>query len=189
MTRKLEMNRTIRASKSRPSCFGRQWCHPRQYRGCAFADGCGARMVSAHGLILSANIIVGYQIAFLLGSRGWRMHVVHTDRQAYEMILKGNVSIVVADIDASGLGGLAALVYCQRRWPSIRTFAVTRGDDAYLEKLARDMAGCRGFFYLSGEGLEIDMHSGMAARLASQAPGLNAGESSPPLQQAQGGIS
>lgn len=126
-------------------------------------------METAQGLILSANIIVGYQVAFLLGACGWRMRVVHADRQVYELIPKGGVDVVVADIDAGGLGGMAALVYCQRRWPSITTFAITRGDDAYLEKLARDMGGSRGCFYLVDGRMEIDMHSGVAATLSRQA--------------------
>lgn len=168
------MTQAKRASEGLPACFGRQWCHPRQYRGCASREACGARMEAGQGLILSANIIIGYQIAFLLGSCGWRMQVVHADRQIYELIPKGGVDIVVADIDAAGLGGMAALVYCQRRWPSIMTFAVTRGDDAYLEKLARDMGGCRDFFYLAEGRMEVDMHIGMGAALLRQASGKQA---------------
>lgn len=119
----------------------------------------------AKGLILSANIIIGYQIASLLNACGWRMQVVHTDRQAYAQILQGNVNVVVADIDASDLGGMAVLFYCKQHRPSIRRFALTQGTDSYLEMLARDMGGCEGFFYRPGGRLEIDTHTGMAARL------------------------
>lgn len=130
---------------------------------------------SAQGLILSANIIVGYQIASLLNTYGWSMQVVHTDRQAYALILQGNVDAVVADIDASDLGGMAVLFYCKHHQPSIRTFALTKGADSYLETLARDMGGCEGFFYRTGGKLEIDTHAGMAARLVgSPAPGSHA---------------
>ncbi|HXH65267.1 MAG TPA: hypothetical protein VNH42_07160 [Mariprofundaceae bacterium] len=173
------MIQAIRRDEEHPPCFGRQWCSPRQYRACACRKDCGARLETAQGLVLSDNIIIGYQIAFLLGSCGWRMQVVHTDKQAYEIILKGNMDIVVADIDAAGLGGLATLVYCQRRWPSIKTFAVTRGDDAYLEKLASDMGGCQGFFYLSDGKLELDTCSGMAAGLVRQASRINAAKAAP----------
>jgi len=120
---------------------------------------------SVQGLILSANIIVGYQIASLLSAYGWRMQVVHTDRKAYALILQGSVDVVVADIDASNLGGMAVLFYCKHHRPSIRTFALTQGADAYLETLAHDMGGCEGFFYRTGGRLEIDTHAGMAARL------------------------
>ena len=120
---------------------------------------------TAQGMVLSANIIVGYQIASLLSAYGWRMQVVYTDRQAYALILQGNVDVVVADIDASDLGGMAVLFYCKHHQPSIRTFALTQGADSYLETLARDLGGCEGFFYRTGGRLEIDTHAGMAAQL------------------------
>lgn len=124
-----------------------------------------ARKQPPQGLILSANIIVGHQIASLLSACGWRMQVVHTDRQAYALILQGNTNVVVADINASDLGGMAVLFYCKQHQPAIRTFALTQGTDAYLEMLAHDMGGCEGFFYQSNGRLEIDRHAGMAARL------------------------
>lgn len=140
-------------------------------------------METARGLILSANIIIGYQIASLLGACGWRMQVVHTDKQAYALILQGNAEIVVADIDTSGLGGMAALVYCKQHRPAITTFGLTRGTYSYLEGLARKMGGCEGFFYLADGKLEIDTHTGMAARMVHH-PDEGHAEKAIPLRQA-----
>lgn len=123
---------------------------------------------TTRGLILSANIIIGHQLASLLGACGWRMQVVNTDKQAYALILQGDVEVVVADIDASGLGGMAVLVYCKHHRPSITTLALTRGTYPYLERLAHELGGCEGFFYLSDGKLEVDTRAGMAPRLLSQ---------------------
>jgi CheY-like chemotaxis protein len=163
-----ELIRTMQAGGKQPPCLGRQWCDPRKYRQCAWKGNCGACLETARGLILSANIIIGYQLASLLGACGWRMQVVNADKQAFAPILQGNVDVVIADIDASDLGGMAVLVYCKHHRPSITTFALTRGAYPYLERLAYELAGCEGFFYLSDGKLEVDTRTGMAARLLSQ---------------------
>lgn len=98
------------------------------------------------------------------------MDVVRQDRQAYALILRGEIDRVITDIENSHLGGLAVLTYCKRHWPSITTYAIARnGGDAYLKKLARDMGGCRGFFYLTDSRLEIDNSIGMAAQMMRRA--------------------
>jgi CheY-like chemotaxis protein len=160
-----ELIRTMQAGEKQPPCLDRQWCDPRQYRECAWKGDCGARLETVRGLILSANIIIGYQLASLLGACGWRMQVVNADKQAYAPILQGDVDVVVADIDASDLGGMAVLVYCKQHRPSITTFALTRGTYSYLARLAHALGGCEGFFYLSNGKLEVDTHAGMAAQL------------------------
>jgi len=134
------------------------------------------RTAARNGVILAENICLGYQLSTLLQKVNWHTRVLHQDRQAYALILSGKLDVVIADIESSHLGGLAVLAYCKRHWPKISTYAIARNnDDAYLNKLALDMGGCRGFFYLSPSRLEIDPGSGMAARLmrlASHAPDL-----------------
>ena len=125
--------------------------------------------VAKRGLSLVENLCRGYQLSTLLKKRNWQMDVVHQDRQAYALILSGGLDAVVTDIETSHLGGLAVLTYCKRHWPSITTYAIARnGGDAYLKKLARDMGGCRGFFYLTDSRLEVDTGIGMAAQLMRQ---------------------
>ena len=130
----------------------------------------GARKpVVKRGLILVENLCLGYQLSTLLKKRNWQMDVVHHDRQAYALILHGGLDTVITDIETNHLGGLAVLTYCKRHWPSISTYAIARNSgDAYLNKLARDMGGCRGFFYLTDSRLEIDANIGMAAQLMRQ---------------------
>lgn len=119
-------------------------------------------------LILSGNVCLGYQTAWLFERHGWQAHVVHDDGQAYEHMLKENVGVVVADIDAIDLGGLATLTYCRQHDPSITTYAIAPSDDAYRKSLARDLGGCDGFFYLEKGSLKIDFSRGMAARVTNQ---------------------
>jgi CheY-like chemotaxis protein len=125
--------------------------------------------VGKRGLILVENLCLGYQLSTLLKKKHWQMDVVHQDKQAYALILRGGLDTVITDIETSQLGGLAVLTYCKRHWPSITTYAIARNSgDAYLKKLARDMGGCRGFFYLTDSQLEVDTGIGMAAQLMRQ---------------------
>lgn len=126
-----------------------------------------AAMARKKCLILTGNTCIGYQIATQLERCGWRVRVTHSDVNAYDRILREHMDVVVADIDTEDLGGLAILAYCHRHDPSISTCAVTAADDAYRNKLARDIGGCRGFFYLINGGLKIDSSRGMAAALAA----------------------
>jgi len=95
------------------------------------------------------------------------MHVVHSDKQAYKYMLNHSINIAIADIDAVDMGGLAVLVSCYHQDPSVATFAITPDDDGYRKKLARDLAGCRGFFYLVGGSPDIDSCRGIAVNLTT----------------------
>ena len=90
------------------------------------------------------------------------MQVTHRDKQAYGLILQGNMDVVIADIDAADLGGLAVLTYAKHHWASIMTYGITESRDSYLKRLARDMGGCQGYFYVVEGRLEIDTRTGMA---------------------------
>jgi len=118
-------------------------------------------------LILVEDTGTGNQITSLLEPYGWRMHVVHSDKHAYDLMLQESMDVVIADIDAVDLGGLAMLAYCHHQDPSIITYAIAPIDDGYRKKLARDLGGCRGFFYLINKRLEIDTCRGVAAELAT----------------------
>jgi CheY-like chemotaxis protein len=118
-------------------------------------------------LILAEDVCIGNQIASLLEAYEWPVHVVHSDKQAYDLMLQESMDVVIADIDAVKLGGLAVLVYCHHQDPSIITYAIAPVDDGYRKKLARDLGGCRGFFYLINKRLEIDTCRGVAAELAT----------------------
>lgn len=116
-------------------------------------------------LILSSDDSTGNQIASMLKGYGWQIHVVHSDKQAYERMQKEPLDVVIADIDAINLGGLAVLTYCHHQDQSLRIYAIAPRDDGYRKKIARDLAGCAGFFYLVNGSLDIDTCRGMAARL------------------------
>lgn len=120
-------------------------------------------------LIVVEDARVGDQLVSLLTSQypGWRIHVVQSDRMAYERLMAAVPDVIIADIDAVNLGGLALLAYCHHRDPSIATYAIAPANDGYRKKLARDLAGCRGFFYLLSEQLMIDSERGMGAVLAA----------------------
>lgn len=118
-------------------------------------------------MILTGNARTGDQIAMLLTSYGWHISLVHSDHDAYARMLQENVDIVIADIDAVDLGGLAVLAYCHHHDRSIATYAVTPIDDGYRKKLARDLCGCRGYFYLANGSHDVDSSRGMAAGIAA----------------------
>jgi len=132
------------------------------------AEKTAQRMARKTCLILAEDTGTGNQIASLLAETGWRMHIVCSDRDAYDHMLRENVDVVIADIDATRLGGLAVLVYCYHHDPSVTTYAIAPTDDGYRKLLARDMAGCRGFFYLVKGGREIDSSRGMPVNLVSE---------------------
>jgi len=125
------------------------------------------RMTRKKCLILAEDGCTGNQIASLLEAYGWPVHVVHSDKQAYDRMLQESMDIVIADIDAVNLGGLAVLAYCHHHDPSTITYAIAPVEDGYRKKLARDLGGCRGFFYLINKRLEIDACRGVAAELAT----------------------
>jgi CheY-like chemotaxis protein len=118
-------------------------------------------------LILSGNVSIGHQIASLMEHHAWQTNVVHSNLQAYDYITNENVDIVVADIDAVDLGGLALLAFCHRRYPAIIPYAIAQANDEYGKKMARDAGGCQGYFYLMKGSLRIDPDRGMAAELAA----------------------
>lgn len=164
--KKAELARAIQAKENMPPCFDQPWCRPSQHHKCDWKKECKAKLEPLHGLVLSSNVIIGHQVSTLLSSSyGWKMQVVHTDKQAYALILQDNMDAVVADIDGIDLGGLAVLAHTKHHWPSIKTFAITEDGDFYIKKLARDMGGCEGFFYLVKGRMEIDTHMGLGAQL------------------------
>lgn len=165
MLTKREPMHARQAKTDRPPCCDQTWCQPDQQQKCAWKHQCIAKLAPLHGLVLSGNALIGYQIATLLSSTyGWKMQVVHADKPAYDLILQGNIDAVVADIDKVDLGGLAMLAHTKHHWPSIRTYAITGNEDFYIKRLARDMGGCEGFFYRRNE-RELDTQMGLGAQL------------------------
>lgn len=164
--KKTELVRRIQVKEGLYPCFDQQWCRPSQHHRCLWNADCQARLEPVQGLILSDNVIIGHQVASLLRhAYGWQMQVMHRDKQAYGLILQGNMDVVIADIDAADLGGLAVLAYARHHWTSIMTYGITESRDPYLKRLARDMGGCQGFFHLTENRLEIDTHTGMAEQI------------------------
>lgn len=118
-------------------------------------------------LVLERNVCVGHQIGSLLEEKyGWHAYVVHSGTQAYARLLKTHIDIVVANIDAHDLGGLAFLTFCHQHYPWITTYGIAPKDDSYRKRLACDMGGCKEFFYLVDESMMIDFDRGMGADLA-----------------------
>jgi len=125
-------------------------------------------MLRKECLIIAEDICIGYQIESQLGHRGWRVRIVQNDMEAYERITQEFVGVVIADIDGVNLGGLAILAYCHQHTPSITTYAIAPTNDPYRKKLARDIGGCRGFFYLLSNSLRVDCSRGMGKELTSK---------------------
>ncbi|PIX55333.1 MAG: DNA-binding response regulator [Zetaproteobacteria bacterium CG_4_10_14_3_um_filter_54_28] len=123
-------------------------------------------------LLLAENDSTARQMAERLEPFGWLMYVVHSDKQAYDRIAQKNMDVVIADIDAVSLGGLALLIYCHHQNPSTETYAITPANDGYRKKLARDMGGCNGFFYFVDGSLDVATFRGMAVDLANESPSL-----------------
>lgn len=176
--RKSELVRRIQAREGGYPCFDQQWCRPNQHHRCTWSDDCRAHLESVQGLVLSEQVIIGHQVASLLhAAYGWQMQVVHRDKQAYGLILQGRMDVVIADIDGAGLGGLAVLSYARHHWPSIVTYGISESRDSYLERLARDMGGCQGFFHVAEGRRELDTGTGMAGQVlhCSSVSEMNAG--------------
>jgi len=130
-------------------------------------------------LVLTGNTAIGDELSTLLGKRGWSVHVVHSDSQAYCSILKEKMDVVIADIDAVDLGGLAVMAYCHHHYPSITTYAIAPLEDAQRKKLARDLGGCKGFFYLANDGHSINASRGMASSFTTGQPDVMPATGSP----------
>lgn len=121
------------------------------------------------GLILSVNMIAVRQIVHLLSSaRGVDMQVLYRKEQASLSISKRHPCLVIADIESSDLGGLAVLTHTKRHWPDIKTFAITRNEESFENRLAEGLGGCQAFFYLDRNKPGIDMQRGLAAELSKQ---------------------
>jgi len=111
--------------------------------------------------------MIGNHIASLMDAHSRQAQVVHSDVQAYNIILKGIVDAVVADIDDVALGGLSVLALCKHHNPSITTYAICRDGNSKPMHLARSLS-CAGYFYLKqGEIQQIDTGRGMAIQLIS----------------------
>lgn len=172
--KKNELIQAIQIAEGKSPCFDQQWCKPSRHQLCDWRYDCHARLEPYRGLVLSNNIIIGHQVATLLtAAYGWNMQIIHSDMDAYQIILQGDVDAVIADIDALDLGGLAALVFAKRHMPSIMTYAITRSRSLYLKRLARDLGGCQGFFYMAEGRKELDIHTGLTAQLIRQIAGTD----------------
>ncbi len=115
-------------------------------------------------LILTGNVMIGNHIASLMDAHSRQAQVVHSDVQAYNIILKGIVDAVVADIDDVALGGLSVLALCKHHNPSITTYAICHDGNSKPMHLARGLS-CAGYFYLKkDETQQLDTNRGMAAQ-------------------------
>lgn len=163
-------------------CFSQAWSAPCDIADCPLFIDCSSSLsyqaareklirqsLPRHGLVLAQNISVGYQVSTLLEKNGWQIRVAHNDDEAYGIIQYEKNHAVIADINTSGLGGLAVLSYCHHRHPAIDTFAITRFDNDYAKMLAHDAGGCLGYFYLTEGNRRIDTHHGLAADLIAAA--------------------
>ncbi|OIO70780.1 MAG: DNA-binding response regulator [Zetaproteobacteria bacterium CG_4_9_14_3_um_filter_49_83] len=121
-----------------------------------------------NGIILADNVCIGYQVSSLLDRLDWKMRVVHSEQDLYLALQQKALGVLIADIMNDGLGGLSALEHCRNHHPSITTYAITQYNDRYRKKMARDEAGCQGFFYLVNGNLQVDTSHGMAAVLTQQ---------------------
>ncbi|TLS66682.1 DNA-binding response regulator [Mariprofundus erugo] len=115
-------------------------------------------------LVLVDDTASGDLVTSLLHRYGWRMQLVCEDREAYEHMLRRQFDVVVADIDAIDLGGLALLAYCHQNVPEMTTYALAQGDDPERKRLARELCGCQGFLYF-----QRDEMTDAASRIAADA--------------------
>lgn len=126
-------------------------------------------------LVLSHNVIVGYQAARLLGARGWQATVMHDAGEAHDFIGSSKVQGIAVDIDSDGLDGLGFVRHSRQRHPSIICYTICRQIDDARITLLREL-GCTGFFTLKEGMLEIDCRRvlGSDYRRASGASCLSA---------------
>lgn len=156
----------IQKAEGKKPCFDQQWCRSNQHQMCEWKHDCQARIESFRTLILSGNVIIGYQVATLLTClSSCKTQVVLSDREAYSIIRQGYVDAIIADIDTADLGGLAILIHAKCHLPSIMTYAITHRRSLYLNRIARDLGGCQGFFYMVEGKMELNTHAGLAAQL------------------------
>ena len=127
---------------------------------------------SSKCLIMSGNAGIGHQIASLVESLGWHAEVVHSDLQARDRIVSSFIDVVIADVDAVDLGGLAILAFCHHRYPAVITYAIAQADDVHEELSGLDAGGCQGYFYLMKGKMQLDLRRGMAAELATDMPSI-----------------
>lgn len=166
---KEELIRAIQEAEGKRPCFDQQWCRSSRHQMCEWKHDCHARIETFRGLILSGNAIIGQQIATLLTySSSWKTQVVLNDREAYPIIQQGNVDAIIADIDTADLGGLAILIHARHHFPSVMTYAITHSRSLDLKRMARDLGGCQGFFYMVEGKMELDTDTGLAAQLILQ---------------------
>jgi hypothetical protein len=119
-------------------------------------------------LILCTSVCIGRQIDSLLKEKcGWKTYMVHSGTQAYARLSKGAIDIVVANIEAQPLGGLGFLEYCHRQYPQVTTYGIASENNVFLQKLACEAGGCRGFFYLRDNSAIIDCSRGLAAEISA----------------------
>jgi len=122
-----------------------------------------------YGLILTESVIVGSQIASLLNACGWRTQVIHSDIQAYNIMVQEKVDAVIADIDDAAPGGLAVLVLCRHHSPPITSYAVCKDGNSPSMQPALGL-DCSGYFYLKqGKAPQLDTSRGLAVHLSSPA--------------------
>jgi len=62
------------------------------------------------------------------------------------------------------------MTFCHHHYPSITTFAIAPLEDAQRKKLACELGGCKGFFYLANNGRSINLSRGMGATFMARLP-------------------
>lgn len=108
-------------------------------------------------LVLVGDLASGDLVVSLLNRYGCRHQLVCDDRHAYEQMLRHQFDVVVADIDAVDLGGLALLAYCHQNVPEMTTYALAQGEDYERKRLARELCGCQGFLSFQNGGPRGDV--------------------------------
>lgn len=119
------------------------------------------------GLVLVENVIVANQIISLLRRAGYSVRQALGDDDALEFLRDNDVSVVVADIDATGMDGLALLAWCKRERPGIAAYAVCQANSGRC--LSAHVQGVDGFFYLAPQRHQLDARHGIARQLLQAA--------------------
>lgn len=107
-----------------------------------------------------------HQIGELLHQHGWQL-TTHHGNSGFHHLCKLQPGMFIADIDDPCCRGIALLEWFKKLNPTAITFALCRGGNTPVMRLARNR-GVSGFFYFNSSGKGLDKQCGMGRLLLHQ---------------------
>ncbi|NWF38027.1 hypothetical protein F3F96_02585 [Mariprofundus sp. NF] len=107
-----------------------------------------------------------HQIGELLHKHGWKMTILPPN-SGFHNLCRLQPGIFIADIDDPGCRGIALLEWYKKSNPTATTYALCKGVNTPVMRLARNR-GVSGFFYFNSSGKGLDEQCGMGRLLLHQ---------------------